>query len=167
MKKLLLFVLILFGSFSTISLANSCNAQVCTCPNGSWVTFGQYCTASTIEIEEKYYGAIAVDVETGKWTSAYNYPSTSSARKEVRSTCGDQCKIMDVHAARCGAVAYSKSDKVLEFDSAMSGFAGAGYNTREERAREKALKKCEKKGSNCKIIVSVCNSASTFRTISN
>ena len=167
MKKLLLFIFTLLGILSVQSFANSCNAQVCTCPNGSWVTFGQYCTASTIEIEQKYYGAIAVDVETGKWATAYNYPNNSSAKKKVRSTCGDQCKVMDVHAGRCGAVAYSKSDKILEFDSAMSGFAGAGYDTREERAKEKALKKCEKKGENCKIIASVCNSGSTFKTISN
>ena len=50
MKKLLLFIMVLFGSLSAMSLANSCNAQVCTCPNGGWVTFGQYCTAQTIEI---------------------------------------------------------------------------------------------------------------------
>ena len=83
MKKLLLPIVVLFVLFSIQSLANSCNAQVCTCPNGGWVTFGQYCTTQTVEIEKKYYGAIAVEVETGKWSNAYNYPSNSSAKEKV------------------------------------------------------------------------------------
>ena len=40
----------------------------------------------------------------------------------------------------------------------MSGFAGAGYDTREARSKEKALKKCSKKSKDCKIIANVCNS---------
>lgn len=157
MKKLLLPIVVLFVLFSIQSLANSCNAQVCTCPNGGWVTFGQYCTTQTVEIEKKYYGAIAVEVETGKWSNAYNYPSNSSAREKVLASCGKNCKVMDVHAGRCGAVAYSKLDKTVEFDSAISGFAGAGYETRRERASEKALKKCSKKSKDCIILTSVCN----------
>ncbi|MCP1226673.1 DUF4189 domain-containing protein [Sebaldella sp. S0638] len=156
MKKFLLFITMLF-TLSFIGSANTCNSQYCTCPNGTWVTYGQYCTVPNVEVEIKYYGAIAVNIETEKWSSAYNYPSSSSAKKKVLSTCGENCKVNIVSAGRCGAVAYSESTKTLEFDSAIGGFAGAGYNTREERAKEKALKKCSKKSGDCKILTSVCN----------
>ena len=118
---------------------------------------GEFDSSKHSEIEKKYYGAIAVEVETGKWSNAYNYPSNSSAREKVLASCGKNCKVMDVHAGRCGAVAYSKLDKTVEFDSAISGFAGAGYETRRERASEKALKKCSKKSKDCIILTSVCN----------
>ena len=42
MKKLLLF-LVLFISMSIVNLAAGCSAQICTCPNGGYVTYGQYC----------------------------------------------------------------------------------------------------------------------------
>ena len=43
MKKLLLFMLILFGTLSIKGLAAGCSAQVCMCPGGGYVTTGQFC----------------------------------------------------------------------------------------------------------------------------
>ncbi len=43
MKKLFLFILILFGMISIRGLAAGCNAQICMCPGGGYVTTGQYC----------------------------------------------------------------------------------------------------------------------------
>ena len=46
MRRLLLLV-ILFGCMSVINLAAGCNAQICTCPEGGCVTYGQYCPVNT------------------------------------------------------------------------------------------------------------------------
>ena len=46
MRRLLLLV-ILFGCMSVINLAAGCNAQICTCPGGGYVTYGQYCPVNT------------------------------------------------------------------------------------------------------------------------
>ena len=157
MKKLLLFILVLFGSMSVMSLSDAmCGANGEFDPGSNTCRPLQYGNGYT-EPDPKYYGAIAVDVETGKWASAYNYSTISAAKNYVTANCGKNWKVMEVNAGRCGAAAYSKSNKIVEFDTAMSGFAGSGYNTREERAKEKALKKCSKKGGDCKIAVSVCN----------
>ena len=43
MKRLLLFILVLFGILNAQSLAGGCIAQVCTCPNGGYVSYGEYC----------------------------------------------------------------------------------------------------------------------------
>ena len=45
MKKLFLFILILFEMINIKGLAAGCNAQVCMCPGGGYVTTGQYCPA--------------------------------------------------------------------------------------------------------------------------
>ena len=54
MKKLLLFILILFGILSTQSFAGGCNAKICMCPNGGWVTFGQYCPVNDVYTKPEY-----------------------------------------------------------------------------------------------------------------
>ena len=54
MKKLFLFILVLFGVLSSQSLAGGCNAQICTCPNGGWVTFGQYCPVNDVYTKPEY-----------------------------------------------------------------------------------------------------------------
>ena len=45
MKKLFLFIVILFGILSAQSFANGCSAQICMCPNGGYVSTNQYCPA--------------------------------------------------------------------------------------------------------------------------
>ena len=159
MKKLLFLILVLFGMMSTINFSDAMcgpNGQFDPGSNTCWPV--QYENGYT-QSAPKYYGAIAVDLETGKWATSYNYPDTSSAKNHVISNCGKNCKVMVVKSGRCGAVAYSKSTKTIEFDSAMGGFAGIGFNTREERAKDKALKKCSKKNSDCIILTSVCGAS--------
>ena len=159
MKKLLLFILVLFGSMGTISLADGCNAQVCTCPNGGYVSYGEYCAINNDRpmIVEPYIGAIAVNKNTGKWSSISNIKGIKNAKADVLSRCGSDCEVISVDSKRCVGVAYSSSDKILASDSATDNFGGIGYNTRVKRSNEKALKKCEKNGGqNCKVIVNVC-----------
>ena len=159
MKKLLLFIIVLFGSMSAMSLADGCAAQVCTCPGGGYVTTGQYCPVSNDEpmIVDPYIGAIAVNKNTGKWSSVSNIKGTKNAKADVLSRCGSDCEVIIVGSKRCVGVAYSSSDKILASDSATDNFGGIGYNTRVKRSNDKALKKCEKNGGqNCKIIVNVC-----------
>ena len=45
MKKFLLFIMVLFGSMSTMSLADPCSTAYCQCVGGGTVNFGQYCQA--------------------------------------------------------------------------------------------------------------------------
>ena len=159
MKKLLLFIVVLFGSMSVVSLADGCKAQVCTCPNGGYVSYGEYCAVSNDEpmFKEPYIGAIAVNKNTGKWSSVSNIKGTKNAKADVLSRCGSDCEVIMVDPERCVGVAYSSSDKILTSDSARDNFGGIGYNTRVKRSNDKALKKCEKNGGkNCKIIVNVC-----------
>lgn len=48
MKKLLsLFFGISLASISSASFANACQAQVCTCPNGGYVSYGEWCAGTT------------------------------------------------------------------------------------------------------------------------
>ncbi len=159
MRKLLLFILVLFGILSVQSLSDGCNAQVCMCPNGGYVTTGQYCSAPSGDpwIVAPIIGAVAIDPATGKWASVSNTKDRKEAKNDVLERCGADCKVFMVDSKRCVGVAYSKNDKIIGSDSATDNFGGIGYNTRVERSNEKALKKCEKNGGkNCKVIVNVC-----------
>ena len=57
MKRLVLFIFVLFGILSVQSVAGGCNAQICICPNGGYVYTNQYCPVSnnTNYGEEKIY----------------------------------------------------------------------------------------------------------------
>lgn len=162
MKRLLLFIVTLFGILSAQSLANGCSAQICMCPNGGYVSYGEYCAATTTQSVTRYYGGIAVDPQTGKWGSSYNYTNKKEAKTEAMSRCGStDCKYVGgAFNTDCIGAAYSSTDKVLAFDTATSGLGGKGGTTseRKKRAAEKALKKCEKNGGeNCKLLTAVCS----------
>ena len=66
MKKLLLAIFVLFGALSIQSLAG-CNAQICTCPYGGYVTFGQDCAGPSVT----YYGGMALNPKTRSYNSSW------------------------------------------------------------------------------------------------
>ena len=165
MKKLLLVIGVLFllsgfNAFAVNVCGEGIPPDVCMGNTGG--------TQAPVYIEPTYYGAIAVDINTGKWSSAAAYTSKKAARESVISSCGEHCKVINVDSQRCVAVAYSDTDKILESDSAIAAYAKIGYNTRVKRSNEKAVKKCEKSGGkNCKVLVNVCALEGTSSTTAN
>lgn len=152
MKKLSLFILVLSGILSMQSFAWNYGCGENIPPD----VCGAGGNTSSINIASIYFGAIAVNPDTGYWASSSKYTNRKEAKASVLSRCGQNCKTFIVGDDRCVGVAYSSIDKILESDSAMT-LMGIGNDTRIERSNEKALKKCEKAGGkNCKIIVNVC-----------
>lgn len=162
MKKLffitgILFFVLGFNAFAVNVCGEGIPPDVCYGNTGY--------TQAPVYIEPTYYGAIAVDVQTGEWASASAYTSKKAARESVIARCGEHCKVINVDSQRCVAAAYSDTDKVLESDSAIAAYAKIGYNTRVARSNEKAIKKCEKSGGkNCKVLVNVCALEGTSST---
>ncbi|MBP9477262.1 MAG: DUF4189 domain-containing protein [Sebaldella sp.] len=156
MKKLFFVTSILFLLFGFNVFGNAGN--VCGVGIPPDVCFGKTGgNQAPVYVAPNYYGAIAVDIETGQWSSASAYPTRKSARETVISGCGEHCKVINVDVKRCVAIAYSETDKILESDSAIAVYGKIGYNTRVVRSNEKAIKKCEKSGGkNCKVLVNVC-----------
>lgn len=155
MKRLLLFFTALFTLTGFICLAdNMCG------PNGQFDPDNNTCWpiqnggGATVP---NHYGAIAIDLNTGYWASASDYTDEKGPINSVVSACGNQCKVIKVTTGRCVGLAYSKVDKIIGYDEAMSTF-GKGFYTRKERSNKKALKKCTKNGGKeCKIVVNVCS----------
>ena len=157
MKKLLLFI-ILFTLASFTAMANydpktgtydyGCGAGIppdaCNAGNGGGGGFNPGYTYP------RHFGAVAIDIETGYWSSATTYTSKKEAKESVVSRCGENCKLIMVSPDSCVGIAYSKEDKILGYDASQS-------NTKVKTSNEKALKKCDKNGgSNCKVLVNVC-----------
>ena len=153
MKKLFLFILILFGMLSVQSLADGCNAQICTCPNGSWVSFGQYCPIqnTTYSAPSESYGAIAFDPVTGSsGFSVENYNIKTAETYALNQCNSASCKIIGTFKTeRCGSLAYSDSDKIYGYKTSSRGG--------RKNLNKKSLNECEKNGGkNCKVIISTC-----------
>ena len=151
MKKLFLFILVLFCVLTSLSYADACNAQICTCPNGSWVTFGQYCSAvnTTPSYSRNYvYGAIAINEDNGYWFAITNSYTAKFAKKEVDRKCsetfnGKKCKIIPIKENGCLTVAYSAYDKAVKTKAGVYSMVG-----------DSLLKSS---GKNYEIIASLCN----------
>ena len=154
MKKLFLFILVLFCVLTSLSYADACNAQICTCPNGSWVTFGQYCSAvnTTPSYSRNYvYGAIAINEDNGYWFAVTNFRNAKGAENEVAKKCSEtfnekKCKVIPIKENKCLTVAYSPYDKTVKWKNGVGS-----------KIRESLLKSA---GKNYEIISSLCNYAS-------
>ena len=132
MKKLFLFIFVLFCILTSFSYADACNAQICTCPNGSWVTFGQYCSAvnTTPSYSRNYaYGAIAINKDSGYWFAVTNFKNANGAKNEVDK----KCKVIPIKENKCLTVAYSTYDKTVKWK-----------NDAGNKIRESLLKSSEK-----------------------
>ena len=154
MKKLLLFIVILFGILSVQSFAwnygcgENIPPEVCGA-GGNGNTGVSYI---------QYHGAIAVNTDTGYWASISSVTDAKKAKNAVLSNCGENCKYIRVSADFCTAVSYSSIDKILtHHDLAPSMFVKPN-NERRAIAAKKSLEKCQKKGGkNCQVLVSICS----------
>ena len=158
MKKLLLFILVLFGCMSALSMAdNMCgpNGQFDPQNNTCWPTQGGYTPDPPAP---KYTGGIAIDPNTGAYGWGAKYTSKSSLKTDVLKSCGSSgCVFLGALAFKqCGGLAYSETDKIYGYDTVI--YWTQGDKDRKKRVEEKALKKCEKNGGkSCVVQVSVCD----------
>ena len=135
MKKLLFFIFVLFGVFSVQSLAN-CTAQVCTCPSGGYVVFGQNCPGSAT-----YYGGIAINPTTRYFYSAWNYQDGKKAEAAALKGCGSNKCISIWASYNYMAIAISEDEKNW----------GYGYSDNHDSAWNKAVDMCQESGKTCHV----------------
>ena len=96
MKKLLFFILILFGVLSVQSLANGCSAQICTCPGGGYVTTGQYCpvynNTPSQPVLTKWY-AFSYDKNKNIYGVGTGYDKKTAQSEALKNYRISKCKI--------------------------------------------------------------------------
>ena len=155
----MLFTLSVICSANTIPLEQ--------CAGGGYQPVGQ-CPRNNNYDSPNYYGGIAMDVQSGDWGTAYNYPTKKAAKEAAMSNCGSvNCKyVAEVINRGCSSIAFSNTDDILGVDTVTSSMFGSlggipeSSSQRKKLASEKAMKKCEKKGGkNCKVVVSICGLA--------
>ena len=154
MKKLFLFILVLFGILSAQSFAwnygcgENIPPEVCGAggSGNSGVSYLQY------------HGAIAVNTDTGYWVSISSSTSAKEAKKAALSGCGENCEYIRVNADFCTGVSYSSIDKILTYHNLGPSMFVKPNSERRIIAAKKSLEKCQKKGGkNCQILVSICS----------
>ena len=91
-----------------------------------------------------YYGAIAINRDTGATGYSYDYSSQSSAERAALNYCGQNCEVAIWYKNTCAAVAYS-------YQNGTYGWAWGSDARSNER---KALANCE--GNDCQVVSSVC-----------
>ncbi len=157
MKKLLLSILVLFGILSVQSLAGGCNAQICTCPNGGYVSYGEYCASNSSP-------SYSPDYSLPKVWFAFSYDSTQkiygigegenkkAAENESLNNCGNSgCKVINSvkTAPNRLIIALSTNDIIVS-----QSFGQYKYDSdKKDIYYSNLLKKCKDKGGiNCKIV---------------
>ena len=161
MKKLLLFIIVLFGCIGAISFAEPCSSAIWQCTGGTNITFGQYCPSVNTDnyspsnySEPPYVGAIAFDKNTGSGVAVSDSRNMDFAKDQVKWQCGKGCKIIPIKNLQCGVIAYSAQEKIMDSQT--------GYDSGS--LMEKALEKCKKNGGkNCKIVINICNVKGEYR----
>lgn len=160
MRRLLLFILVLFGILSVQSLAwnYGCGENI---PPHVCGADGSGSSNTQQTSSNNYYGVLAINESNGQWGISYNYTSLSQAKSVALSQCGSNCKVVETLKhngpySECASFYYSKKEGVYGSDKAAARM-GIGHDTKKERAEEKALKKCEKNGgSSCKVQITFC-----------
>ena len=145
MKKLFLFILVLFGILSTQSFAWNYGCGENIPPDVCGAGASQPITGVKRTGD---YNAFAYDKESGAYGTGHNY-DFNDAKKEALNNCGTKnCKILVIKAedyAVMGYVVTSSNGLVLD------GYIDIGY--RYEDAVDKVIKKCQKKGGiNCRLV---------------
>ena len=136
MRKLLLLIVLLFGILSFQSLAG-CGAQICTCPYGGYVTFGQDCPGPSIT----YYGGIAINPHTRSFYSAWNYRNGEEAEAAALKGCGGNSCVSTWASSTYMAIAISEDEKNW----------GYGASNNQSDAWDKAVSMCQKSGKTCHV----------------
>ncbi len=95
------------------------------------------------------HGAIAYDLNTGKWGYGYNYDANWQARNRALTECGwGGCKVYVSFANSCGALATDNA----------RGICGWGPAYNRSTAIERALYECRLRGGTCSLKVWSCTS---------
>lgn len=137
MKKLLFLIAVLFGILSIQSLAG-CGAQVCTCPNGGYVIFGQDCPSSS---RTTYYGGMAINPYTRKFGSAWNYQNGKEAEKQALKNCGSDSCVSTWASSSYMVIAISEDEK----------YWGYSASNTQSTAWSGAVAECQKSGKTCHV----------------
>jgi hypothetical protein len=136
---------------------------ICTYPSGNYYTHGANETPvptgsgsggsrgssapSKPRVLDSKYGAVALDMKTGGFDSAYGEVSEAVAKRNALARCKSKsCKIIGSYRNTCVAVARgsSKGRSPTPVD----------FATQKDLAESKALSKCKAEGaSNCRIIM--------------
>lgn len=95
-----------------------------------------------------YYGAIAINKETGRTGYSYDYTSRGGAENRALAECGKGCKIATWVRNGCAAVAYSPNTKTGGYSWAGTGRLG--------QVQSGAKQECGK--SDCVVKASFCTS---------
>lgn len=162
MRKLLLLTVILFGMINIKGLAAGCNAQVCICPNGGYVSYGEYCSPtynnSSSSSTTYFIRAFAYDKDSGAYGEGKGetYDEGSSkknAKKQALTNCGTKnCKIIAFGRYRSGGIVVASSNGILIGDNYSTDPRGLPEES-YEKAKEKLIKKCkDMSGTNCKVL---------------
>jgi hypothetical protein len=94
------------------------------------------------------YGAVALDMKTGAFDSAYGETSEAIAKKNALARCNSKsCKIIGSYRNTCVALAWGLLSK-------KGSISPAGFGIEKTLAEADALKKCSAQGGrNCKIMM--------------
>ena len=168
MKKLLLFIVILFGILSVQSLADAmCGSNGEYNPNDGkcWPIQKNdgYVSQPKKEIYIYPYASIYYSSKTGVF--GYSWLGyKSGVEKAAKESCGDNsCKKIATDAA-CYIFAKASNNSY-----GGERYAYYGYNEVElKKSRDKALKNCEKSGGkDCKIELELCSSGTLHEHFDN
>lgn len=160
MKKLLLFILVLFGLISFESIANynpgtgtynyGCGPGV---PPNVCMSGGNSNGGSTVT--PRYFGGVSIDPSTRKYGASWNYKNGEDARNSAKKICSESS-----NSDRCvsywssyyyTAVSISTDDQVTKF----------GTSDSYDSAWNAALKECQKAGGNdCEVVLMASSTSS-------
>jgi hypothetical protein len=96
------------------------------------------------------YGALAYDMNTGRYGYSYNYDADWKARNRALTECGwNGCKAYISFRNGCGALATDDQQRIY------------GWGTSSDRATaiQRAIYECKIRGGNCSLRVWSCNAS--------
>lgn len=106
--------------------------------------------AGSAEAIPNRHGALAYDMNTGRYGFSYNYDADWKARNRALTECGwSGCKAYVSFQGGCGALATDNNQRIY------------GWGTSADRATavSRALYECKIRGGNCTIKVWSCNAS--------
>jgi len=106
--------------------------------------------AGSAEAAYDRYGALAYDMNTGRYGFSYNYDADWKARNRALTECGwAGCKAYVSFRGGCGALATDNNQHIY------------GWGTAADRATavSRALYECRIRGGNCSLKVWSCNAS--------
>jgi len=95
------------------------------------------------------WGSVVANPNTTAYGFAYNYVSGRAANNAAQANCPGNCGLYVIFRNACGAIAVGNN-----------GVYGWAWNRSRARAREAAVRNCQKYGSGCQLRVWSCTSYS-------